>query len=148
DDLKRHRYDVADVLRDVCRILGGVQCLRQVVILLDQEVSRVLLSSPYFPGAWQGVEACLFATRSIGRDIPTNEDTIVPQIVGMLPRLPGNHHVRYTATLIVGKYSEWLKLHPEHLTEMFAFLMEGFASPEVMPAAATAIKVSVLLSPR
>ncbi|CAB1115460.1 unnamed protein product [Ectocarpus sp. CCAP 1310/34] len=141
DDLKRHRYDVADVLRDVCRILGGVQCLRQVVILLDQELATLgTLARPDEPGAWQGVEACLFATRSIGRDIPTNEETIVPQIVGMLPRLPGNHHVRYTATLIVGKYSEWLKLHPEHLTEMFAFLMEGFASPEVMPAAATAIK--------
>lgn len=40
------------------------------------------------------------------------------------------------------RYSEWLKLHPEHLTAMFTFLMEGFASPEVMPAAATAIKVS------
>lgn len=38
DDLKRHRYDVADVLRDVCRILGGVECLRQVVFLLKQEV--------------------------------------------------------------------------------------------------------------
>lgn len=38
DDLKRHRYDVADVLRDVCRILGGVPCLRQVVFLLEQEV--------------------------------------------------------------------------------------------------------------
>ncbi|CAN0101819.1 unnamed protein product, partial [Ectocarpus sp. 12 AP-2014] len=141
DDLKRHRYDVADVLRDVCRILGGVQCLRQVVVLLDQELGTLgTLARPDEPGAWQGVEACLFATRSIGKDIPTNEETIVPQIVGMLPRLPGNHHVRYTATLIVGKYSEWLKLHPEHLTEMFAFLMQGFASPEVMPAAATAIK--------
>lgn len=39
------------------------------------------------------------------------------------------------------RYAEWLKLHPEHLTEMFAFLMEGFASPDVMPAATTAIKV-------
>lgn len=61
------------------------------------------LARPDEPGAWQGVEACLFAARSIGRDVPTNEETIVPQIVGMLPRLPGNHHVRYTATLIVGK---------------------------------------------
>lgn len=40
DDLKRHRYDVADVLRDVCRILGGVECLRQVVFLLKKEVRR------------------------------------------------------------------------------------------------------------
>lgn len=43
DDLKRHRYDVADVLRDICRILGGVPCLRQVVFILEQEVCiRVL----------------------------------------------------------------------------------------------------------
>ena len=38
DDLKRRRYDVSDVLRDVCRILGGVECLRQAVFLLKREV--------------------------------------------------------------------------------------------------------------
>ncbi|CAN0313886.1 unnamed protein product [Pylaiella littoralis] len=141
DDLKRHRYDVADVLRDVCRILGGVPCLRQVVFLLEQEVAKVhSLPKPDGPGSWQGVEACLFAIRSMGKEIPPNEETIVPKIVGMLPGLPGSSHVRYTATLIVGKYSEWMKLHPEHLNVMFNFLMEGFSSPDVMPAATTAIK--------
>ncbi|CAN0113344.1 unnamed protein product, partial [Hapterophycus canaliculatus] len=138
DDLKRHRYDVADVLRDVCRIVGGVPCLQQVVLILEQEVAS--LAKPNAPGSWQGVEACLFAIRSMGKEIPTNEGTIVPRIVEMLPRLPANSRVRYTASLIVGKYSEWLKLHPEHLSAMFNFLMEGFASPEVMPAATTAIK--------
>lgn len=39
------------------------------------------------------------------------------------------------------RYSPWLQAHPEHLTVMFGFLMEGFASPRVMSAAATAIKV-------
>lgn len=39
DDLKRHRYDVADALRDVMRIIGGVSCLRQVLSILKQEVS-------------------------------------------------------------------------------------------------------------
>lgn len=38
DDLKRHRYDVADALRDVMRIIGGVSCLRQVLSILKQEV--------------------------------------------------------------------------------------------------------------
>ena len=41
DDLKRHRYDVADALRDVGRILGSVPCLRQVVTILEQEVRCV-----------------------------------------------------------------------------------------------------------
>eukprot|EP00903_Cladosiphon_okamuranus_P011653 g10961.t1 len=141
DDLKRHRYDVADVLRDVCRILGGVECLRQVVLLLKQELARFAsLPRPDDPGSWTAVEACLFAIRSMGRDVPTDEETLVPQVVGMLPRLPSNSHVRYTATLIVGKYAEWLELHQEHLNGMFTFLMEGFASPDVMPAATTAIK--------
>eukprot|EP00752_Nemacystus_decipiens_P017466 g15660.t1 len=141
DDLKRHRYDVSDVLRDVCRILGGVECLRQVVFLLKQELATLgSLARPDEPGGWQAVEACLFAVRSMGKDVPNDEETLVPQVVTMLPRLPANSHVRYTAALIVGKYAEWLKLHPEHLTAMFNFLMEGFASPDVMPAATTAIK--------
>lgn len=49
------------------------------------------------------MEACLFAVRAIGKDVPSSEDTLVPQVVGMLPRLPANPHVRYTAALIVGK---------------------------------------------
>ena len=43
DDQKRHRYDVADVLRDVSRILGGVPCLRQLVAILEQEVNIFLV---------------------------------------------------------------------------------------------------------
>ena len=61
------------------------------------------LARPDEPGGWRAVEACLFAIRSMGKDVPTNEEALVPQVVGMLPRLPANSHVRYTATLIVGK---------------------------------------------
>ena len=43
DDQKRHRYDVADVLRDVSRILGGVPCLQQLVVILEQEVRFFVL---------------------------------------------------------------------------------------------------------
>lgn len=58
---------------------------------------------PDEPGSWRGVEACLFGIRAIGRGIPADEVVVVPQVLTMLPRLPGNFHVRYTATLIVGK---------------------------------------------
>lgn len=61
------------------------------------------LARPDEPGSWRGVEACLFGIRSVGKGIPPDEAVVVPQVVGMLPRLPGNFHVRYTATLIVGK---------------------------------------------
>lgn len=38
EDVKSHRYDVADVLQDVCRILGAVPSLRQMLFILEQEV--------------------------------------------------------------------------------------------------------------
>lgn len=55
DDLKRHRYDVADALRDVMRIIGGVSCLRQVLSILKQEVSFTDNVAPIglvFHGRW------------------------------------------------------------------------------------------------
>lgn len=61
------------------------------------------MERPDEQGSWRGVEACLFGIRAIGRGIPTDEVVVVPQVLTMLPRLPGNFHVRYTATLIVGK---------------------------------------------
>lgn len=54
EDVKSHRYDVADVLHDVCRVLGAVPSLRQMVLILEQEVCFVVLayigwSSSSFP---------------------------------------------------------------------------------------------------
>lgn len=141
EDVKSHRYDVADVLQDVCRILGAVPSLRQMLFILEQELANLAaLAQPELSASWRGVEACLFGIRAVGRDIPPDENEVTPRVVALLPKVPGHHIVRKTATLIVGKYGEWLKLHPNHLTDMFKYLLESFSLPEVTPAAATAIK--------
>lgn len=73
------------------------------LILVTQLAKQASLAKPNAPGSWQGVEACLFAIRCMGKEIPTNEESVVPRIIEMLPRLPGSSHLRYTASLIVGK---------------------------------------------
>src|SRR5690242_7108051 len=39
DDIKKHRYDVADVLNDCCEVLGAVYCLSRVLAQLEAELA-------------------------------------------------------------------------------------------------------------
>ncbi|CAN0178884.1 unnamed protein product, partial [Phaeothamnion confervicola] len=162
DDLKRHRYDVGDLLNDCAGVLGAVDCLRLLVPELEREVASLaaLAADPQQQqqqqqagggasggggsgggGGWQGVEAYLFGVRSLARGVPSDEGQAVPAVMTLLLQLPAqNAHVRYTANLVVGRYADWLRDHPEHLRQMFGFLLAGFGTPECAAAAATAIK--------
>ncbi|CAM9622957.1 unnamed protein product [Discosporangium mesarthrocarpum] len=144
DDCKRHRYEVADVLNDICKVLGGVYCLGEILKQLERELAGLSQLPPDQQSSgsnWQRVEACLFAVRSVGTGIPSTEDQFLPRVFKLLPVLPSNPHIRYTASLVVGKYSEWLKHHPEYVSPMFNFLLAGFGMPGCEAAAATAIKL-------
>lgn len=142
DDLKRHRYDVSDVLNDCSRVLGGVTILGLVLQQLEQELASFMSQSQDTQAtSWHMVEACLFGVRSVARGVPHDENNVMPHVMAMLLRLPPtNFHIRYTANLVVGRYSEWLKRHPAELPAMFQFLLGGFGTPECAAAASTAIK--------
>ncbi|KAG5187740.1 armadillo-type protein [Tribonema minus] len=139
-DIKQHRYDVADVLRDCCQVLGAVHCLGRAVAALEGELAA-LRAAPGGAEAWHMAEACLFAARSVAQGVPSHDEDAVPRLLAALPRLPpSSPHLRYTANLVVGRYSRWLKHHPDTLGPMFNYLMGGFQTRDCAAAAATAIK--------
>ncbi|CAM9594406.1 unnamed protein product [Chrysoparadoxa australica] len=148
DDLKRHRYDVSDVLNDCCRVLGGASCAWPLTshlstdLLCNTELSPLSWHNQTSENSWQMVEACLFGIRSIAKSIPADENVVMHNIMTLLRQLPPtcNSHIRYTANLIVGRYSGWLQAHPDLLQPMFTFLLQGFGTPESASAAATSIK--------
>lgn len=55
-------------------------------------------------GAWQTVEACLFALRSISRRVPMDEATIIPLVMRFIPSLPRDK----TLMWCVGWRVSWL----------------------------------------
>ena len=45
--------------------------------------------------------------------MPLKENTILPTIMSYLVQLPEHPKIRYAATLVLGRYTEWTSKHPE-----------------------------------
>ena len=59
------------------------------------------------PG-WEGVEATLYAIRSLSRDVPHDEAHLMPRVFDLLPRLPPHTELRATSFRIMGYFGDWL----------------------------------------
>uniref|UniRef100_A0A0D6R4R4 Uncharacterized protein n=1 Tax=Araucaria cunninghamii TaxID=56994 RepID=A0A0D6R4R4_ARACU len=108
-DFKRTRYAVGDILLDASSVLSG-------------ETTLKILSNSFFQAAstagnreswdWRSTEAALYCIRAIARAVPTSEGTILPQVIGFLPKLPLQSQLLQTACLTIGAYSKWLGSAP------------------------------------
>lgn len=137
-DFKQTRYAVAEVLMDAAAVLGG-------------EVTLHLLASPLLQSGavisedssrdWQSLEASLYCMRGIAKAVPRNEATIMPRVMMLLPQLPAQHQLLYTAFLTIGAFADWLGVAPSApslLPSLLNLLTRGLAIPED-PAAAAAL---------
>lgn len=136
DKFKDFRYDIGDVLKCCCNIVGSSEALKEVYM----ELQRHLQASPTTV-AWQDVEAPLFCMRVMAREVLDTDNTVLPEIIDALLQLPENVKVRYAATLVLGRYTSWTSKHPEYLDAELNYIMDGFSSQntEVISAAAQAI---------
>jgi transportin-3 len=149
DDQRRLRNDLADTLDDCTRVLGPTPVLQHIHSLFNQQL-QLYQQAKQAAGAaageevegWQGVEACMYASRSIGRQVPDTEAVVLPHLMAIVPQLQGTHHLlRYTSTLTVGGYASWIAAHhTEHLSSLFTFVINGLSDKRVAPASAMAIK--------
>ncbi|KAI9330076.1 armadillo-type protein [Obelidium mucronatum] len=128
DEFREFRHNMGDVLKACVLVLGQEESLSRPFNILQSFVN------PSAPGGtlnqstpWQQIEAPLFALRTIGRNISDEENTILPQIMSMLPQLPLHHpKVKYAAILVIGRYASWTRLHPEFLSYQMTFISKGF----------------------
>lgn len=140
-DFKRTRYDVGDILMDASSVLGG-------------ETTLKLLSNNFFQAAstagnggswdWRSAEAALYCIRAISRAVPTSEGTVLPQVMGFLPKLPRQPQLLQTACLTIGAYSKWLSGVPNaasSLPALIEVLTSGLSiSDDSSTAAAMALR--------
>ncbi|GLJ30869.1 hypothetical protein SUGI_0613730 [Cryptomeria japonica] len=104
-DFKRTRYAVGDILLDASSVLSG-------------EVTLKILSNNFFQAGstagngdswdWRSAEAALYCIRAIARAVPISEETVLPQVIGFLVKLPLQPQLLQTACLTIGAYSKWL----------------------------------------
>jgi transportin-3 len=137
DNFRSFRHVMGDTLKDCCFVLGANSCLLATYSMITAALSRnrdVL--------SWQEIEAPLFAMRSMGAEVDPNDNDAVPKIMDLIPSLPNHPRVRYAATLIISRYTEWINLHPEYIQYQLQYISAGFECPdaEVSGAAGHALK--------
>lgn len=137
DNFRAFRHVMGDTLKDCCFVLGTNPCLLAAYGMITTAMSRS-------PDAlsWQEIEAPLFAMRSMGAEADPNDNEVVPKIMDLIPSLPNHPRVRYAATLIISRYTEWINLHPDYIQYQLQYISAGFddSDTEVSGAAGHALK--------
>ena len=149
DDFRSFRHNIGDTLKDCCSVLGATACLARSFSIIEAELAKQPGSGGGAAGAadgsgeWQTVEAALFSIRTMGAQVDPGEDTVMPRLFAAIPALPQQQSkIRYSATLVVGRYTEWLAVHPDLIPGMLQYVLGGFsvAQDEVAVASASALK--------
>ncbi|CDK27682.1 unnamed protein product [Kuraishia capsulata CBS 1993] len=138
DKFKDFRYEMGDVLKDCCAVIGTDTALG---IPLNILVSYVESKSRGVIVPWQQAEAAIFSLRAMAKEVGTSEQNVLPKIMTLLVQLPENPKTRYAATLVLGRYTEWTARHSNFLEPQLDYIIKGFqlADTEVNTAAAHAL---------
>lgn len=118
DKFKEFRYEMGDVLKDSTVIVGPYKALS-----IPFEQLKQIDSSNY---KWQSIESALFSMRTMAKEIPNSENKILPHIMKYLIQLPEHPKIRYSATLVLGRYTEWTNANPEFLEIQLNYIIKGF----------------------
>ena len=88
--------------------------------------------------SWESCEAALFIMECVARNIYTEENVIVPKVIGAILHLPGNCHIaiRYTSVNILGQLCDWIAAHPETLDEILPFIIDALKKKAALASAA------------
>lgn len=120
DKFKEFRYELGDVLKDCCAVAGPVNSLS----IPFQQIQTLLNSGT--TSKWQYLEAPLFSMRAMAKEVSLKEKQILPLIMKFLVQLPEHPKIRYSATLVLGRYTEWTSKNPEYLEPQLNYIIKGF----------------------
>lgn len=121
DKFKEFRYEMGDVLKDCCAVVGPTISLN-----IPFQQIQTILNTNANETRWQYLEAPLFSMRAMAKEIPLKEKTILPTIMNCLIQLPEHAKIRYAATLVLGRYTEWTSKNPEFLEPQLNYIIKGF----------------------
>jgi len=129
EKFRSFRHEMGDVMKDCCAVIGSSKCLSMAFDRLHNRMAK---------GTWQEVEAPLFAMRAMAREVNMDEGNVLAAIMNFLVQLPEHPKVRYAATLVLGRYTEWTAQHPEYLEFQLNYITHGFESNDIELASAAA----------
>ncbi|KAL8287694.1 hypothetical protein RQP46_003552 [Phenoliferia psychrophenolica] len=137
DDFRNFRHTIGDTLKDCCTVLGATVCLRR-----SYDIISHTLATSGSDVRWQDLEAPLFSMRSMGAEVDPDDNEVMPLIMDLLPKLPPHPRIRYAAILVIGRYTQWISRHADHIAFQLPYVMSGFddADKDVSAAAAQTLK--------
>jgi len=103
DKFRDFRHDMGDILKDCCRVVGGSLCLGKAYFEVHRKLEE---QADGVNVRWQDIEAPLFSMRMMAREVDTDEENVVPEVMKMLVNLPKLDKIRYAATLVLERYTE------------------------------------------
>lgn len=136
EECKKFRYIAAETLLDAATVLEGYKCLQ----LVYEGLQIAGQSWTQHQENWQPLEACLYCVRSLARKVPPTENMVIPQVMKIVPAVNNHPQLRYTATLIIGRYADWIAHHPDFLKPLLEFVVVGMNIPEVVSSSSLAFK--------
>ncbi|KAH3687153.1 hypothetical protein WICPIJ_001868 [Wickerhamomyces pijperi] len=140
DKFKDFRYAMGDVLKDCTAVIGDSSALSIPYELMTQAIATVDSAT----GAnWQEVEAPLFSLRAMAQAVKLKESQVMPKIMQLIVSgLPEVVKIRYAATLVLGRYTEWTSKNPSFLEPQLTYIISGFqsaATTDIITAASHAL---------
>ncbi|CCD23781.1 mRNA transport regulator MTR10 NDAI_0C01200 [Naumovozyma dairenensis CBS 421] len=143
DKFKEFRYHMGDVLKDCTAVVGPKEALAQPLT----RINMALKNTTNINSNWQQLEAPLFSLRTMAQEVPLSESTQLPQIFKILCNLPEHPKIRYAATLVLGRYTEWTSKHPEMLEMQLQYIFNGFQVTSAPVSSAPSPSSSGTVSP-
>ena len=143
EKFREFRHQMGDVLKDCCEVLGATECLKKPYELIHAWVGKYASQAgPNQVPHWQELEAPLFSLRAMGREVPPDEDVMLRQLIPLIVQIPDHPKLRFQAVMVLGRYTEWTRNHPETLQEQLQFIIGAFNYPskDVLQAAALSFK--------
>lgn len=139
EKFRSFRHKIGDVLKDCCAVVGSTRALQESYQKLMLALNATLEGDKSV--TWQDIEAPLFSLRAMAREVDLSENEMLPSIMKSLVQLPEHDKIRYAATLVLGRYTEWTAQHPEYLEFQLQYITNGFSTnnKDVTRAAAQAL---------
>lgn len=132
DDFRQHRHHAGDALVDCCDVLGAEAVLRQICARFTDAWAAYSENR----AEWHEIEALLHGVRSIGARVTVLKDrSLISQVLAVLPEFRDHHMPRYSALLVLGRYSVLLNERPELLAPALTYVVQSLADPRSVAAA-------------
>ncbi len=139
-DIKDWRKHLIDSLKDCCNLLGKEPCFSHLIRVLDTQLTQFNQFGAVQGPAWHPIEATLYCIRFIASEIDIKQSDNLGFFMRSIGRFPANAYVRYTSTLIVGRYASWFNLNQQEIPSILQFIVVGFGDAVVAASSALAFK--------